>query len=71
MVVACIGRTGPMSAKDKHVTVLILQQDFTVILGLTSYVLTDYPSQYFLLFLDYPRQKPINFDFLYLEILKP
>lgn len=71
MVVACIGRTGPMSANDKHVTVLVLQQDFTVILGLTCYVLTDYPNQYFLLFLDYPRQKPINFDFLYLEILKP
>lgn len=32
----------PVSAKSKHVTVLVLHQGFIVILGLTSYVLTCY-----------------------------
>lgn len=58
-----------MSAKDKNVTVLVLHQDFTVILGLTSYVLTHYPNQYFPLFFSCSLQNPINFDFLYLDIL--
>lgn len=60
----------PVSAKDKHVTVLVLHQDFTVILGLTSsYVLTHYPNQYFPLFLYCCLQNPVNFYFLYLDIL--
>lgn len=57
-------------AKDKHVTVLVLHQDFTVILELTSsYVLTHYLNQYFLLFLYCCLQQPINFYSLYLDIL--
>lgn len=58
-----------MSVKNKNVNVLVLHQDFTVILGLTSYVMTHYPNQYFPLFLCCSLQNPINFDFLYLDIL--
>lgn len=48
---------------------MVLHQDFTVILGLTSYVLAHCPNQYFPLFIYRPLQNPINVDFLYLDSL--
>lgn len=58
-----------MSAEGKHVTVLVLHQDFIVILGLTSYVLIPYADQYLPLFLYHCLHNPFNLDFLCLDIL--